>query len=69
VDGGAVIESETSINFISKKKQVKVNTNENAQGGDEVFKETWTNITVAKLLKLREIKDFENFEELDMYKY
>jgi hypothetical protein len=69
VDGGAVTESETSINFLSKKKQVKVNTNENAQGGDEVFKETWTNITVTKLLKLRDIKDFENFEEVDMYKY
>jgi len=60
VEGGAVIERETSINFLSKKKQVKVNTNENAQGGDEVFKETWTNITVTKLLKLREIKDFNN---------
>jgi len=60
VDGGAVTESETSINFLSKKKQVKVNTNENAQGGDEVFKETWTNITVTKLLKLREFQDFDN---------
>jgi hypothetical protein len=68
-EGGAAVEKETSINFLSKKKQVKVNTNENAQGGDEVFKETWTNITVTKLLKLREIKDFENFEEVDMYKY
>jgi hypothetical protein len=68
-EGGAAVEKETSINFLSKKKQVKVNTNENAQGGDEVFKETWTNITVTKLLKLREIKDFENFEEVDMLKY
>ena len=68
-EGGAVVEKETSINFLSKKKQVKVNTNENAQGGDEVFKETWTNITVTKLLKLRDIKDFENFEEVDMSKY
>jgi hypothetical protein len=66
VDGGAVIDSETSINFISKKKQVKVNTNESAEGGDEVFTETWTNITVNKLLKLLEIKDFENFEEVNM---
>jgi hypothetical protein len=68
-EGGAAVEKETSINFLSKKKQVKVNTNENAQGGDEVFKETWTNITVTKLLKLRDIKDFENFEEVDMYLY
>lgn len=68
-EGGAVVEKETSINFLSKKKQVKENVNENAQGGDEVFKETWTNITVNKLLKLREIKDFENFEEVNMGAY
>jgi hypothetical protein len=68
-EGGAVVEKETSINFLSKKKQVKENVNENAQGGDEVFKETWTNITVNKLLKLREIKDFENFEEVNMGVY
>ena len=68
-EGGAVVEKETSINFLSKKKQEKVNTNENAEGGDEVFTETWTNITVTKLLKLRDIKDFENFEEVDMLKY
>jgi len=68
-EGGAAVEKETSINFLSKKKQVKENVNENAQGGDEVFKETWTNITVNKLLKLREIKDFENFEEVNMGAY
>lgn len=63
---GPVIESETSINFLSKKIQKKVNTNENAEGGDEVFKETWTNIIVDKLIKLSEIKDFD---ELDMSVY
>ena len=68
-EGGEVVEKETSINFLSKKKQEKVNTNENAEGGDEEFRETWTNITVNKLLKLRDIKDFENFEEVDMLKY
>ena len=68
-EGGEVVEKETSINFLSKKKQEKVNTNENAEGGDEEFRETWTNITVTKLLKLRDIKDFENFEEVDMLKY
>ena len=65
-NGGPVIESETSINFLSKKKQEKVNTNENAEGGDEVFKETWKNITVNKLIKLSEIKDFD---DLDMSVY
>ena len=68
-EGGEVVEKETSINFLSKKKQEKVNTNESAEGGDEEFRETWTNITVTKLLKLRDIKDFENFEEVDMLKY
>jgi len=66
VIGGAVVEKETSINFLSKKKQEKINTNENAQGGDEVFKETWTNITLTKKIKLRDIQDIDNFEELDM---
>ena len=65
-NGGAVIDSETSINFLSKKKQEKVNTNENAEGGDEVFKETWGKINVNKLIKLSEIKDFD---ELDMTVY
>lgn len=68
-EGGEVIDKETSINFLSKKKQVKVNTNSSAEGGDEEFSETWTNITVNKLLKLREIKDFENFEEVNMGVY
>jgi hypothetical protein len=65
-NGGVVIESETSINFLTRKKQLKVNTNENAQGGDEVFKETWKNIIVSRLVKLSEIKDFD---ELDMTAY
>lgn len=68
-EGGAVVEKETSINFLSKKKQVKVNTNSSAEGGDEEFTETWSDITVNKLLKLREIKDFENFEEVNMEVY
>ena len=58
-NGGAVVNSQVSINFSTKKKQEKVNTNENAQGGDEVFKETWKNITINKLFKLQEIKDFD----------
>lgn len=63
---GPVINSETSINFLSKKKRVKVNTNENADGGDEIFMETWKNITVPQLIKLSEIKDFD---KLDMTVY
>lgn len=65
-NGGVIIDSETSINFLTKKKQEKVNTNKNAQGGDEVFKKTMKNINVNKLIKLSEIKDFD---ELNMTVY
>jgi len=57
-NGGAVVDSEMSINFLTKKKQMKVNTNKNAEGGDEVFKETWENIKLDRLINLSEIKDF-----------
>lgn len=64
--GGAVIEGETSINFSTKKMRDVVNTNTSAEPGEEVFKETWKKINISKLLRLSEIKDFD---ELDMYKY
>ncbi|MBQ4915311.1 hypothetical protein J8L85_12735 [Maribacter sp. MMG018] len=63
---GPIITKETSINFLTKKKLTKENTNENAEGGDEIFKETWNTIEIEKLLKLSKIKDFD---ELDMYHY
>lgn len=63
---GPIVNNETSINFLTKKKQYKENTNENADGEDEVFKETWTNISIKKLIKLSEIKRFEN---LEMYNF
>ena len=60
---GPVIESMTSINFLTRKKQRKVNINQSAADEDEVFKETWKNIKINRLVKLSEIKDFN---ELDM---
>ena len=63
---GPVTNTETSINFLTKKKLIKENTNENAEGGDETFKETWNKIKIENLIKLSEIKDFD---ELDMYNY
>lgn len=59
---GPITERETSINFLSKKKQEKVNTNENAEGGDEVFEETWKNINVNRLIQLAKIKDFDGVD-------
>ena len=61
-----MIEEETSINFLIKRKLVRKNTNQNAEGGDEIFKETWSNIEIANLINLSEI---ESFDELFMYDY
>lgn len=58
-NGGAVIHSELSINFLTKKKLIRENTNPDADGGEEIFKETWSKISINKLLLLSEIKDFE----------
>lgn len=63
---GPITNRETSINFLTKKKLIKENTNENAEGGDEIFKETWDTIEIENLIKLSEIKDFD---ELYMYNY
>ena len=63
---GPIVEYETSINFSTKEKIVKVNTNLGAdpetEAGNEVFETTKTKISVNKLFKLSEIKDFEQFE-------
>lgn len=58
---GPVTSKKTSVNFLTKKRQINTNTNENAEGGDEVFKETWEKIGLTKLIKLSEVK----FDELD----
>ena len=63
---GPIVNSETSINFLTKKKLYRENTNKDAEGGDEVFKETWSKIKIEALLNLSEIKDFDS---LEMYKY
>ncbi|WP_418512130.1 hypothetical protein [Corallibacter sp.] len=63
---GPIINTITSINFLTKKKLIKKNTYENAEGNDEIFKEIWSNIDIENLIKLSEIKDFD---ELDMYHY
>ena len=63
---GPVTNRETSINFLTKKKLVRKNTNEAAESGEEIFKETWSKIEIENLIKLSEIKDFD---ELNMYNY
>lgn len=65
---GPIINSEVSINFSTRKKQTKENTNTNAdqESGEEIFKTSLVNIKVDKLINLSKIKDFD---ELDMSVY
>jgi len=64
---GPVTQRKTSINFITKRKQIKVNTNSNAStDGEEIFKESWEKIEISKLITFSKIKDFD---ELDMSIY
>jgi hypothetical protein len=59
---GPVINSETSINFSTKVKQTNVNTNENAESGEEVFKTTFKKIKIDNLIKLSQIIDFDEID-------
>ena len=65
-NSGPIINRELSIDFLKMRKQEKVNTNENAESGGEIFKENWENIKVNRLIKLSEIEDFD---KLDMGQY
>jgi hypothetical protein len=65
-DRGPITMSETSINFLTRKKLIKENINKNDEGGEENFKETWSDIEIGNLIKLSEIKDFDG---LGMYNY
>lgn len=58
-NNGSTVNSYTSINFLTKKKIVKVNTFENEEDESEVFKEHIYTIKVRKLTKLSEIEDFD----------
>lgn len=58
---GPVQERMTSINLSTRKMQVRENVNANAQGGDEIFKETWTSFALAKPIRMRDIVRFDEF--------
>lgn len=64
---GPIINKEKSINFSTKRMQERVNVNESAESGEEVFKETWKDIKLDKMIKLSGIKDFDElyFPEYD----
>jgi hypothetical protein len=61
-----VVETEGSINFLTRTKIVNVNTNKNGESGDEVFEKTITKISKSKLTTLSEIKDFDELEVLEI---
>ena len=63
-NSGPVIDSETSINFLTKRKLKRTNTNEGAESGEEEFEEVWEDIEREKLIDLSEIEDFD---ELSFY--
>ena len=65
---GPIVNNETSINFLTKKKLIRENTYEDTESGDENFKETWFNIKIENLIKLSEIKDFHELD-LSMFNY
>ena len=56
---GPLIEREVSINFLTQKILTRENINQDAEGGDEHFKETWKRFTLPKPIKLEEIIDFD----------
>lgn len=64
---GPVIERETSLNFLTKLKQERINTNENADSGEEVFTTTSDKIKIGKLLRLSDITDFDELDLLSKY--
>ncbi|MBP2615568.1 hypothetical protein [Chryseobacterium jejuense] len=61
---GPVPQYEVSINFLTKKKLTKDNLNKEDDGDNyEVkYKDSWEMIKVEKLIKLSEIKDFDELE-------
>ena len=56
---GPIINSEISINFLTKKKKELLNMKSNIEdSGEEEFKEFWSEIKDKELIKLSEINEF-----------
>jgi len=59
-DRGPIVNRQTRINFLTGKKSVLINVNENCEeSGDEIFEETITSISNPTTYKLSSIKDFD----------
>ena len=59
-----------SVNFLTKKQQVRTNINANASDeSEEEIEEIWQDIEMIKgLLKLTDIKDFDKLNVSDYYR-
>lgn len=65
-NNGPNVDRETSINFSTKMKQIKINTNSTSELEDPVFEESWKNIQITELIKLSEIKKIEELDFSDL---
>ena len=62
---GPVPQYEVSINFLTNKKLTRDNLNKDEDGDEyttDNFKETWENIKKKNMLRLSEIKNFDELE-------
>lgn len=57
---GPYVQSETSVNFITSKKVIRQNTNEDPEG-DPKFKERWSKVNTQPIY-LSKIKDFDELD-------
>lgn len=64
-NSGPRVNSATSINFLTGKRLDRTNVNESAEGGDEVFEDTWKKEKPTRLMTLSEIKDFDELDFLE----
>ncbi len=66
-NNGPVANRVISINFSTKNKIVERNINADAEDGEEVFEKTESKIKIDKLIKLSEIKNFDELDHSDMF--
>lgn len=62
---GPIVLSDVSINYLTRQKIVNQNVNENTYDGDEIFEKTVSKIERKKLMKLSEIKDFDELDSIE----
>ena len=63
---GPLVERSTSINLMTRKMLIRENINQDAEAGDEKFKDTWKKFTLSKSIKLREIGNFDDFDVISL---